>query len=200
MSPDRRLEEVLDEVVFRLALLEAAVTTNTERLELLVTDQSNLDSDLQNLGTLVGQLVGAYQTASAKATAGGVDLSAEDAQVRQLAAQITGALPAPAGPGPGAPAGAPASAASSPAAPTAAAPDTAPTGLTGTTATKPLYTYVGAAAAAIDNTVWIPAPVQTQEATPRALYTFSGDTAGGAPTGQSADWSPYTGPTQPTAA
>lgn len=56
---------------------------------------------------------------------------------------------------------------------------------------KPLYEYTGVNAPSL--TDWAVAPVKTSDG--KTLYTFDGDTAGGKPTGASADWQSYTGPT-----
>jgi hypothetical protein len=59
----------------------------------------------------------------------------------------------------------------------------------------PLYTHVGSEPIGAS---WTLAAVQTTAG--EALYTFSGDTAGGQPTGASAEWAVYTGATQPVPA
>lgn len=93
-TPEDALTVVLNRIEFRLGRLEEAAATNTERLEHIMINQAGLDADLQALGSAVGQLVTAYESASAKATAAGVDLSVEDAQVKQLEGRITSALAA----------------------------------------------------------------------------------------------------------
>ena len=60
---------------------------------------------------------------------------------------------------------------------------------------KPLYTFTGPDGSTIDNTIWIPS-VDQKGANGEALYTFVNDTPGGAPTGASAEWTPYTGTPQ----
>lgn len=65
----------------------------------------------------------------------------------------------------------------------------------GTAAALPLYTFDGADPSTIDTTVWTKADVQATDG--RALYTFSGDTAGQPPTGsQEGAWTVYEGATE----
>jgi hypothetical protein len=92
-----------------------------------------------------------------------------------------------------------AAAADDPGAPPAPAPDPAPA----QTATQafdpatslPLYQFTGGSDS-IDTTEWTEVTdVTGPNSTP--LYTFSGDTANGTPTGTSADWTPFTGTPTP---
>jgi len=62
------------------------------------------------------------------------------------------------------------------------------------TASLPLYTYTGTDA---PDSNWTLAQVETTDDPPQPLYTFSGDSPGGTPTGQSPEWHVYTGGTQP---
>lgn len=63
----------------------------------MAVSQAQLDTDLQALSTQVQNLIAAYNSASAKASAAGVDLTAEDQQVQAASAGIQAALnPTPA--------------------------------------------------------------------------------------------------------
>jgi hypothetical protein len=166
----RMLEELSRQVLAELEALRREVGALRKEVHDLTINQAQLDADLQALGSDIGALITAYEAASAKAAAAGVDLTAEDATVKQLAAQITAAITPPT--------------------------TTPPVA----TATLPLYVFAGAAGTAIDTTQWTLAGVETTDTPPRALYTFSGDTAGGTPTGGSAEWVVYTGTTQPVPA
>lgn len=67
------------------------------KVEHMATSQAQLDTDLQALSTQVQNLITAYNSASAKAGAAGVDLTAEDQQVQAAGAAIQAALnPTPA--------------------------------------------------------------------------------------------------------
>lgn len=130
-----------------LRRIETAVYHLHKEIKHMTETQANFDNDLSGLASLVGQLLAAYQTASSKANAAGVDLTNEDAQVQQLASSITAALPSPT---PGA---------TSTAAPNAGATtpgaSTAPVA-TGTTTATP--TDPSAAAAATDTGTSTPTP------------------------------------------
>lgn len=62
---------------------------------------------------------------------------------------------------------------------------------------KPRYTFAGADPSTIDTSAWTLATVRVPSPDLAPLYEFAGDVAGGAPTGATAEWVVYDGPTEP---
>ena len=197
------LEEIMADqsnIDAQTSAITSAETTLASLLSDLNTHIGNIQSEVQ---TLKGQGI---NTGALDAAVGNLQAVLSAAQSADAAAQTadTAAAPAAPAPAPTAPAPvpaaptAPAPAPAAPEAPTAPAP--APAAPTAAVAmdpadNKPLYTFTGPAGSAIDTTVWIPS-VDVKGANGEDLYTFVNDTPGGAPTGASADWAPYTGTPQ----
>jgi chromosome segregation ATPase len=102
MSLDAEETELLLAIGETVTRIDTHLDRIHKEIITMAETQAAFDGDLTNLANSINQLIAAYQAASAKASAAGVDLSAEDAQVQQLSASITSALtsasPAPAAP------------------------------------------------------------------------------------------------------
>lgn len=221
------LEHRLREITHRFDERIAAMATQAD-IDAITTQVDTVEQHVTGAQTAIqAELDALQQQIAAGAQASALDLSGLQSAVAQLdpAVQALGELkptapapspapspapaPAPAAPGdPSAPPATPADPTQSaptdtPPAPAPAPPDQpAPAGQpSAAQPTGPVYTFAGDTSL-IDQSAWPTSGFETDEPTPRPLYYFSGDTAGGPANGNGlsgGQWEAYTGPVKAAA-